>query len=256
MGEVYKARDTRLRRIVAIKVLRKGVSVGQARLRLEREARAIASVTHSNICTLYDIGFENDTQYLVIEYLDGETLADRMRRGPMAPADVVLIALEIARALEAAHGQGLVHRDLKPGNIMVTREGTKLLDFGLAKVCSSIADVADETEDGPLTAEGTVVGTPAYMAPEQLHALDIDGRADIFALGAVLYEALTGRRADANPQPLVSIRPDVPPALVRVIETCLARDRAARWQSAHEVVVQLQAMTAPAFIRLSNLRLH
>jgi tRNA A-37 threonylcarbamoyl transferase component Bud32/Tfp pilus assembly protein PilF len=255
MGEVYKARDTRLHRIVAIKVLREGVSVGRARLRLEREARAIASVTHSNICALYDIGFENGAQYLVIEYVDGETLADRIRRGPMSPGEVVRMALEVAHALEAAHAQGLVHRDLKPGNIMVTREGTKLLDFGLAKVCSPVAELSDETEEGPLTAEGTVVGTPAYMAPEQLHARDVDGRADIFALGAILYEALTGRRAfghggsasDANPQAMSSIRPDVPAALVRIIETCLARDRAARWQSAREVVVQLQALeTIPA----------
>jgi serine/threonine protein kinase/Tfp pilus assembly protein PilF len=255
MGEVYKARDTRLQRIVAIKVLREGVSVGRARLRLEREARAIASVTHPNICALYDIGFENGIQYLVIEYVDGETLADRIHRGPMPPGEVVRRALEVARALEAAHAQGLVHRDLKPGNIMITRDGTKLLDFGLAKVCSAMAELSDETEEGPLTAEGTAVGTPAYMAPEQLHAVDVDGRADIFALGAILYEALTGRRAfgpggsaaNADPQPVSSIRPDVPAALVRVIETCLARDPAARWQSAHEVAAQLQAMeTIPA----------
>jgi serine/threonine protein kinase/Flp pilus assembly protein TadD len=255
MGEVYKARDTRLDRIVAIKVLPRGAGAGRGRLRLEREARAIASVTHPNICTLHDIGFENGTQYLVIEYVDGETLADRIRRGPMSPGEVVRMALEIAQALEAAHAQGLVHRDLKPGNIMVTRGGTKLLDFGLAKVSVSMADPSDETEEGPLTAEGTVVGTPGYMAPEQLHGLDVDGRADIFSLGAVLYEALTGRRAfvhggstaDANPPPVSSIRPDAPAVLVRVIETCLARDRAARWQSAHEVAVQLRAMeTIPA----------
>src|SRR5437867_4593011 len=169
MGEVYRALDTRLGRKVAIKILpAEYASDAQFRMRLEREAKTISSLNHPNICTLYDIGHENGSDYLVMELLEGETLAERLARGPLQTDEVFRYGIEIAEALDKAHRQGIVHRDLKPGNVMLTKNGAKLLDFGLAKSAASAIDLAGTTQQKPLTQEGTIVGTFQYMAPEQL----------------------------------------------------------------------------------------
>src|SRR5881397_2646227 len=191
MGEVYRARDTRLDRAVAVKILpAEFAQNAQFKLRFAREARTISQLSHPNICTLYDVG-EN---YLVMELLQGETLADRLMRGSLPIDEAVQIAIHIADALDKAHRAGIIHRDLKPGNVMLTSAGVKLLDFGLAKP-SLPAETASATIQKPVTEEGTIVGTLQYMAPEQLEGRETDGRADIFALGAILYEMLSGRRA-------------------------------------------------------------
>src|SRR4030095_11627027 len=200
MGEVYKARDTRLDRIVAIKVLPETLLQNPgSRQRLEREARAVSALSHPNICTLHDIGHQDGVDYLVMEYLEGETLAERLQKGPLPPDQVLRCAMEIAGALDAAHRGGLVHRDLKPGNIMVTRAGAKLLDFGLAKAAPLPASganlTAEVTRATPLTQEGVVAGTFPYMSPEQVEGKEVDARSDIFSFGSVLYEMVTGRRA-------------------------------------------------------------
>ena len=199
MGEVYRARDARLDRMVAIKVLPEHRSTSpQVRERFEREARAISSLSHPHICALYDIGNQDGIDYLVMEYLEGETLAGRLKKGAL-PLDVALrYAIEIAEALDQAHRHGVVHRDLKPGNLMLTKTGTKLLDFGLAKVTDTSKTGADNptallTHD--LTSQGTILGTFQYMAPEQLEGKDADARSDIFAFGSVLYEMIAGRKA-------------------------------------------------------------
>src|SRR5437879_2955678 len=199
MGEVYRARDARLDRMVAIKVLPEHRSTSpQVRERFEREARAISSLSHPHICALYDIGNQDGIDYLVMEYLEGETLAGRLKKGAL-PLDVALrYAIEIAEALDQAHRHGVVHRDLKPGNLMLTKTGTKLLDFGLAKVTDTSKTGADNptallTRD--LTSQGTILGTFQYMAPEQLEGKDADARSDIFAFGSVLYEMIAGRKA-------------------------------------------------------------
>ena len=205
MGEVYRARDTRLDRTVAIKILPGYLSEKHdAKQRFEREARAISSLQHPNICTLFDIGSQNGTDYLVMEYLEGETLADRLTKGPLPPEQVLKYGIEIAEGLEKAHRSGIIHRDLKPGNVMLTKSGAKLMDFGLAKA-STVAPVSGLTAtfatpeaSHPLTAVGMVVGTFQYMAPEQVEGKEADSRSDIFALGAVLYEMATGRRAFAG----------------------------------------------------------
>ena len=198
MGEVYKARDTRLDRTVAIKVLPSHIADREdLRLRFEREARAASSLKHPHICTLYDIGRENGTFFMVMEHLEGETLADRLQRGPL-PLDLALTyAIEIGDAIDRAHRSGVVHRDLKPGNIMLTRDGAKVLDFGLAKTSAAArtAAASEATLTVALTSEGTVLGTPQYMAPEQIEGLEADARTDIFAFGCVLYEMVTGARA-------------------------------------------------------------
>ena len=207
MGEVWRARDTRLDRSVAIKVLPHDLAANpQFRLRFEREAKAISQLNHPNICTLHDVGEDNGTSYLVMELLEGETLADRLSRGPLPLIEVLRYGTQIADGLDRAHRAGIVHRDLKPGNIMITRGGAKLLDFGLAKasgahvITPAAADGETEmkgktSDRAPLTAEGTIIGTFQYMAPEQLEGEPADARTDIFALGAVLYEMATGRRA-------------------------------------------------------------
>jgi eukaryotic-like serine/threonine-protein kinase len=266
MGEVWRARDTRLDRSVAIKVLPQELAANpQFRLRFEREAKAISQLNHPNICTLHDVGEDHGTSYLVMELLDGETLADRLSRGPMPLADVLRYGIQIADGLDRAHRAAIVHRDLKPGNIMITRGGAKLLDFGLAKasgahvVTSIAADSETETKRetsnrAPLTAEGTIVGTFQYMAPEQLEGEPADARTDIFALGAVLYEMATGRRAfvgrtrtsliaaivSAQPPAITNVRPLAPASLDHVIATCLAKEPDARWQSAHDVAQELR----------------
>ena len=262
MGEVYRARDTRLDRTVAIKILPAHLSDNaDLRQRFEREARAVSSLNHAHICTLHDIGHQDGVDFLVMEYLEGETLADRLRKGPFAPEQFARTAVEIADALDRAHRQGVIHRDLKPGNIMLTKAGVKLLDFGLAKLggphpAQALSRLsALPTEDkSPLTAEGTIVGTLQYMAPEQLEGKEADARTDIFALGTVLYEMATGQRAfkgksqasliaailASEPPPISSLRPMTPPALDRLVRTCLAKDPDERWQSARDLAQELE----------------
>ena len=205
MGEVYKARDSRLDRTVAIKVVSENLVAGQdLKARFEREARAIAQLQHPHICTLYDIGRDQDTEFLVMEYLEGETLAERLKRGPLPLDQVIRLGTEIASALDRAHRAGIVHRDLKPGNIMLTKSGAKLLDFGLAKPKTEVTGAAPLLSAAitmsspipgasPLTTAGTVLGTIQYMSPEQLEGREADARSDIFAFGAVLYEAVSGK---------------------------------------------------------------
>ena len=200
MGEVYRARDTRLDRAVAIKVLPAHLSTNpELRQRFEREARAISSLSHPNICTLHDIGSQEGVDFLVMEHIEGETLDDRLKRGPLSVQELLRCGVEIADALDNAHRQGVVHRDLKPGNIMLTKAGAKLLDFGLARTVATSAIpsalTASPTMTTPLTAAGMIVGTFQYMAPEQLEGKEVDVRSDIFSLGAVLYEMATGGRA-------------------------------------------------------------
>ncbi len=256
MGEVYRARDTRLDRTVAIKVLPARVaSDGALRQRLEREARAISSLQHPHICTLHDIGHQDGIDYLVLEYLEGETLADRLQRGALPLEQVLKIGTEIADALDKAHRQGIVHRDLKPGNIILSKAGAKLTDFGLAKPVAAVAaDSATLTSHKPLTSEGTLVGTFQYMSPEQLEGKEADCRSDIFAFGAVLYEMTTGRRAfegksqisvlaailDREPEPISTLQPTSPPVLDRTIGTCLAKNPEQRFQCAHDLGLQLK----------------
>jgi hypothetical protein len=261
MGEVYKARDTRLDRVVAIKVLPIHLSENtELRQRFEREARAISSLSHPNICALHDIGHEAGLDYLVMEYLEGPTLTDKLAKGPLPAEQVLRYGIQIADALDKAHRQGIVHRDLKPGNVIVTKSGVKLLDFGLAKLQplggrpagSGLSLLA--TAAGELTAEGTILGTFQYMAPEQLEGKEADPRSDIFALGAVLYEMATGRKAfsgrsqasliaailDSQPPAISTVQPLTPPALDRVVQTCLAKDPDDRWQTAHDVMLELK----------------
>jgi serine/threonine protein kinase len=264
MGEVYKARDTRLDRIVAIKVLPDALAADpQFRERFEREARAISQLTHPHICTLYDIGRQDLTDFLVMEYLEGETLADRLVKGALPFDQALAIAIQIALALDTAHRAGIVHRDLKPGNIMlikagagVARQGSlhaKLLDFGLAKASAPAGAGAGfsmlPTTPPGLTVQGTILGTFQYMAPEQLEGQEADARTDIFAFGAVLYETLTGRKAfegkshasligailKDEPPPISTVQPLSPAALDRVVRKCLAKDPEARWHSAYDL---------------------
>ena len=256
MGEVYKARDTRLGRTVAIKVLPDHLSSPEARQRLAREAKTISALSHSHICALYDVGNQDGVEYLVMEYLEGETLAERLARGAVPIAQTLRFGGEIASALEAAHRRGIAHRDLKPANVMLTRSGVKLLDFGLAKVLSPVGPIENLTTaptEADLTREGTILGTVAYMAPEQIEGKPMDARTDIFALGIVLYEMATGKKAfsgtsqasllsnvlRAEPPPISAAQPGSPPALDRLVRVCLAKDPAERWQSAHDVGLQL-----------------
>src|SRR2546423_442019 len=262
MGEVYRARDTRLDREVAIKVLPSHLSTsGQLRERFEREARAISSLKHPNICTLFDVGREGDVDYLVLEYLEGESLAQRLERGPLPVEQVCAFGIQIGDALGRAHRTGVINRDLKPGNVMVTKDGVKLLDFGLAKpmagalmAASAFGAMTASHEHKPLTAEGTIVGTFQYMAPEQLEGKDADARTDLFAFGCVLYEMAAGKRPfdgktqasvvasilATDPPPLSTVAPLTPPAFVRVVKMCVAKDPDERWQTAHDVKLQLR----------------
>src|SRR5262245_28262936 len=260
MGEVYRGRDTRLDRTVAIKVLSPHLAQSpELRQRFEREARAISSLSHPHICALFDIGHENGTDFLVMEYLAGESLADRLPKGPLPLPSALRVGLEIAGALEAAHRHGVVHRDLKPGNIVLTKSGAKLLDFGLAKLARAGSNALDEvsslaTEEKPLTEHGTMLGTVQYMAPEQLEGKEADARTDVFALGVVLHEMATGRKAfsgtsrasliasilSSEPPAISSIQPLAPPAFDHVVKTCLAKDPDDRWQTAHDVMAELR----------------
>jgi Tol biopolymer transport system component len=261
MGEVYRARDTRLSRDVAVKVLPERFALSpELRERFEREARAIAALSHPHICALFDVGREGQTEYLVMELLEGQTLAERLSRGALPIGEVLRFGAEIASALDAAHRKGIVHRDLKPGNIMLTASGVKLLDFGLAKALAPEAPLESltsaPTAAKDVTREGSILGTLSYMAPEQLEGKPADARTDIFALGVVLYEMAAGRKAfrgesqaslisavlTSEPPPLGEIQPLHPPALDRLIRTCLAKDRSRRWQSAQDVALQLQSI--------------
>jgi serine/threonine protein kinase len=258
MGEVYKAKDTRLERTVAVKVLPQRLSASaEVRQRFEREAKTISQLSHAHICALYDVGREGDVEYLVMEYLEGETLLDRLAKGPLSPEQTLRYGVEIADALDKAHRQGIVHRDLKPGNVMLTKSGVKLLDFGLAKAMgpppSQGSLTALPTQQG-LTQEGTILGTFQYMAPEQLEGKDADARTDIFAFGATLYEMATGKKAfsgttqasligailHTEPAPISQGQPASPPALDRVVKTCLAKDPDERWQSAADIKRELR----------------
>ncbi len=277
MGEVYRARDSRLNRTVAIKVLPTHLAdKPELRERFEREARTIASLNHPHICTLHDIGHQDGIDYLVMEYLEGETLAQRLNKGSLPLEQVFQYAIEIADALDKAHRKGVTHRDLKPGNIMLTKTGTKLLDFGLAKLKQEVAPANVQlselpTANDPLTAHGTIVGTVQYMAPEQLEGKEVDARTDIFAFGAVVYEMATGKRAfdgksqasliakilEIDPPPISSLQPMTPLALDRVVKKCLAKEPEKRWQAASDLCDELkwiaeggsQAVSAPSLPR-------
>ncbi|HKW96516.1 MAG TPA: protein kinase [Bryobacteraceae bacterium] len=258
MGEVYRARDTRLDRTVAIKVIPADWTASpERRLRFEREAKAVSSLNHPNICALYDVGQQNGTDFLVMEHLEGETLADRLARGPLAPDLLLRHAIEIASALDQAHRHEIVHRDLKPANIMITKSGAKLLDFGLAKLREKSevpAATALATRTQALTTEGTLVGTFQYMAPEQLEGKEADTRSDIFAFGAVLYEMATGRKAfegksqasviaailAAEPPAVSALQPTAPAAVDHIVRSCLAKDPDERGQSMHDVLLELK----------------
>ncbi|MCM2316438.1 MAG: protein kinase, partial [Thermoanaerobaculia bacterium] len=259
MGEVFRGRDTRLGRDVAIKVLPPGFAQNeQFRARFEREAKTISSLNHPNICTLFDVGHEEGTHFLVMELIEGESLADRIQKGPLPLDQVLRYGSQVADALERAHKQGIVHRDLKPGNVMITKTGAKLLDFGLARPASESAVVHGMTEmptqARPLTQEGTILGTFQYMAPEQLEGQEADARTDIFSLGALLYEMATGKRAfegsnrtsliaaivSSHPAPISAVAPMAPPALDHIVKKCLEKDPDDRWQSAHDVASELR----------------
>ncbi len=270
MGEVYRARDTRLDREVAIKVLASHLSRNaELRARFEREAKVISGLQHPNICVLHDIGCQDGVDFLVMEYLEGETLAARLMRKPLTPEEAIRIGIEIADALEKAHRSGVVHRDLKPGNVMLTKGGAKLMDFGLAKLqafatgsqtsapaFSAVATVASPAS--PITLAGTMLGTVQYMSPEQIQGKEADSRSDIFAFGAMLYEMLTGKRAfegrsqlsvassilEKDPDPITAVQPLTPPALEHLVKTCLAKDPDQRFQNAHDLKLQLQWITA------------
>jgi eukaryotic-like serine/threonine-protein kinase len=275
MGEVYRARDTRLGRDVAVKVLPAHLSSNpELKQRMEREARAISSLNHPNICTLHDIGSQDGVDFLVMEHLDGGTLADRLQRGPLPLAEALSIAIKIADALEKAHSRGIVHRDLKPANIMLAKNGPKLMDFGLAKPAPGLNSasgsnpltpstptmtVADLSASAtPLTQKGTVVGTFQYMAPEVLQGAEVDARSDIFSFGCVLYEMVTGRRAfegksqfsvlgailDKEPERVSAVSPNSPPRLDETVWRCLAKTPDQRYGCMHDVRIQLEQIAS------------
>ena len=275
MGEVYRARDARLGRDVAVKVLPEHlITSPDVRTRFEREARAISSLNHPHICTLHDIGREGDTDYLVMELVEGETLAQRLEKGALPATDLLRIGTQVADALDRAHRAGIVHRDLKPGNIMITRSGAKLMDFGLARRAAEGGPAGPSSGTGvtiaaltqsptvasPLTAQGTLVGTFLYMAPEQLEGKEADARSDIWSLGCILYEMATGRRAfegksqasligaimHSEPAPISATSATVAPALDALVRACLAKDPDERIQTAHDIKLQLSWISQPA----------
>src|ERR1700722_2225395 len=286
MGEVYRARDVRLDRTVAIKVLASHLSSSpELKQRMEREARAISSLNHPNICQLYDIGSQDGTDYLVMEFLEGETLAERLGRGVLPLNEILKIAIAVAEALSVAHRQGIVHRDLKPGNIMLTRGCAKLMDFGLAKSASpavagsSSAPLFSATQSSaptmsqaspvsPLTTAGTMLGTIQYMSPEQIEGKEADARSDLFALGAVLYEMTTGARPfngksqisvasailEKEPESICAVQPLTPPAFEQIVNGCLAKNPDDRYQTAHDIVLQLSwiAKSGPTAVRVAE----
>ena len=261
MGEVYKARDTRLDRIVAIKVLPAHLADrAELRDRFDREAKTIASLNHSHICTLYDTGHQDDIDFLVMEYIEGETLAQRLTKGPLPIQQVLQYAIEIADALDKAHRKGITHRDLKPGNIMLTKSGTKLLDFGLAKLAGDAVPATPDSQlvtmKDAITVQGTILGTLQYMAPEQVEGKQdqIDARTDIFAFGVVVYEMATGKKAfegksqaslmakilETDPAPMATLAPMTPPALDHIVKRCMEKDPDERWQSVKDICEELR----------------
>ncbi len=267
MGEVYRARDTRLDRTVAIKVLPDHLSsTPDLKQRFEREARAISSLNHPRICTLHDVGHQDGVDFLVMECLEGESLAERLKKGPLPLKESLKTGIEVSEALEAAHRAGIVHRDLKPANIMLTRSGAKLMDFGLAKgaaaglaassapLLSAARTMSQASPMSPLTTAGAVIGTIQYMSPEQIEGKEADARSDLFALGAVLYEMIAGRRPfegksqisvasailEKEPEPIGTLQPLTPPALEHIVTVCLAKNPDDRFQSAHDVKLALQ----------------
>jgi serine/threonine protein kinase len=258
MGEVYRARDTRLDRTVAVKVLPAGLSSPESRLRFEREAKTISQLSHPHICALYDVGHQDGVDYLVMEYLEGETLAERLAKSPLPLELTLRYGMEIADALDKAHRQGIVHRDLKPGNVMVTKSGVKLLDFGLARALAPVSSATQftalPTQAAPITREGSLLGTLQYMAPEQLEGKEADARTDVFAFGALLYEMATGKKSFSGatqasligsilrdePRPISEVAPLTPRALDRLVKICLAKDPEERWQTARDVGLQLR----------------
>jgi serine/threonine protein kinase len=273
MGEVYRARDTRLGRDVAVKVLPAHLSSNpDLRQRMEREARSISSLNHPHICILHDIGSQDGVDFLVMEYLEGETLADRLQRGSMPFEEALQTAIKVADALDKAHARGIVHRDLKPANIMLTKNGPKLMDFGLAKPAPGLTSVSGANPltpstptmsvavlsgpSSPLTQKGTVVGTFQYMAPEVLQGTEADARSDIFSFGCVLYEMFTGRRAfegksqfsvlgailDKEPERISTVMPSSPPRLDETVWRCLAKNPEQRYGCMHDVRIQLEAL--------------
>ena len=277
MGEVYRARDARLDRSVAIKVLASHlVSSPELKQRFDREARALSALNHPNICQIFDVGSQNGTDYLVMEFLEGETLAERLLKGPLSLTDVLRFGAEIADALQRAHRAGIVHRDLKPGNVMLTKSGAKLMDFGLAKpsasgktgesgsapLLSAAMTVTAASPVTPLTSAGTIIGTIQYMSPEQIGGQEADARSDIFCLGCILYEMVTAKRAfdgksqisvasailEKDPEPIAKFQPLTPASLEHVVQTCLAKAPDCRWQSAADIANELRwiASTGPA----------
>ena len=277
MGEVYRARDMRLERTVAIKILPAQFSSDPVRKqRFEREAKTISSLNHPHICVLYDVGHQDGTDYLVMECVEGETLAKRLEKGPLPFEQVLKYGAQIADALDKAHRNGVVHRDLKPGNIMLTPTGAKLLDFGLAKAAApltSAAALTAVTQDSPVTEQGSIVGTFQYMSPEQVEGKEVDGRSDIFSLGAVLYEMVTGQHAfpgksqlsvasailEKEPAPITAAKPLTPLALDHAIGRCLAKDPEERWQAARDLAQELKwiagsSSQAPVSVELAARR--
>jgi eukaryotic-like serine/threonine-protein kinase len=281
MGEVYRARDVRLDRTVAVKVLASHLSSSpELKQRMEREARAISSLNHPHICHLYDIGSQDGTDYLVMEFLEGETLAERLHKGPLPVSEILRIGIAVAEALAVAHRQGIVHRDLKPGNIMLTKGGAKLMDFGLAKsaagglgsaashapLLSAARTMSQASPVSPLTTAGTMIGTIQYMSPEQIEGKEADARSDLFALGAVLYEMLTGARPfegksqisvasailEKEPEPISAMQPLTPPALDHIVAECLAKNPDERFQAAHDVALQLKWVAQSGTTALSS----
>jgi eukaryotic-like serine/threonine-protein kinase len=286
MGEVYRARDTRLDRIVAVKVLAAHLSSSpELKQRMEREGRAISSLNHPHICQLYDIGSQNGTDYLVMEFLEGETLADRLRKGAMPLSEIFKVGIDVAEALAVAHRNGIVHRDLKPGNIMLTQGGAKLMDFGLAKPLgmqaatsgsgsappsfTAAATMSGPSPLSPLTTAGSIIGTIQYMSPEQIEGKEADARSDIFAFGAVLYEMVAGKRPfagksqislassilESEPEPVSTLKPNTPPAFEHVVTTCLQKNPEERYQSAQDIRLELQWIAAdrtPSAIALAT----
>ena len=257
MGEVYKAHDTRLHRTVALKILSPSFADDPTwRLRFDREARLLAALMHPHVCAVFDVGSENQTNFMVMEYIEGETLSARLAKGPLPVDQMLRTAAEIADGLAQAHRHSVCHRDLKPANIMLTRSGAKLLDFGLARTSPPLAGFASDRETlaADLTQPGTILGTLSYMAPEQLSGQSPDTRSDIFAFGAVLYEMATGRKAFAGPSqagtiaeimerdrsPVSSVRPVLPASLDHVVQKCLAKDPEDRWQHAADLRDELK----------------
>src|SRR5712664_265853 len=258
MGEVYRERDTRLERTVAIKILPAQFSSDPLRKqRFEREAKTIPSLNHPNICVLFDVGHQDGTDYLVMECVEGDTLAKRLEKGPLALDQVLKFGAQIADGLDKAHRSGVVHRDLKPGNIMLTPTGAKLLDFGLAKPAAPLVTgvtLTAASKQSPVTEQGTIIGTFQYMSPEQVEGKELDGRSDIFSLGAVLYEMVAGKRAfegnsqlsvasailEKEPAPISIAKPMTPPALDHSINKCLAKVPDERWQSASDLASELK----------------